>query len=125
MTHFEARIERLVQDLATRLTKASLEASRGMVDAAFQSSAEHRHRPDTPPSQSPDPFGKLAERRLPLPRALREFERLYLARALREHGGNITHTAAALGIPRQVLQRHLRRIRGTQHQPRRTRRHAT
>lgn len=40
----------------------------------------------------------------PLAEAIEAFERRYIARALEEHGHNVTHTAKALGISRQHLQ---------------------
>ncbi len=42
--------------------------------------------------------------------AISAFEREVLTAALRQHGGNVSRTAEALGMPRQSLQRALRRI---------------
>jgi len=43
-------------------------------------------------------------------RATEEFERAYLLRALRAHGGNISHTADAIGMVRQSLQQKMREL---------------
>jgi len=43
--------------------------------------------------------------------AKRLFETGYLTRKLQEHGGNVTRTAAAIGLERQSLQEKLRKIR--------------
>ncbi|HEX5723823.1 MAG TPA: sigma-54 dependent transcriptional regulator [Longimicrobiaceae bacterium] len=43
-------------------------------------------------------------------RALEGFERSFLAAALERHGGNVSRTAAALGLHRQSLQKMLRRL---------------
>jgi DNA-binding NtrC family response regulator len=42
--------------------------------------------------------------------AKRQFEIAYVKAKLREHGGNITRTAAAIGIHRQSLQEKLREL---------------
>ena len=42
--------------------------------------------------------------------ARRQFEIAYIKAKLHEHGGNITHTAAAIGIHRQSLQEKLREL---------------
>jgi DNA-binding NtrC family response regulator len=42
--------------------------------------------------------------------AKRRFEAEYLTRKLREHGGNVTRTAAAVGLERQSLQEKIRRL---------------
>ncbi len=42
--------------------------------------------------------------------AKREFEMAYIKAKLREHSGNITRTAAAIGIHRQSLQEKLREL---------------
>lgn len=42
---------------------------------------------------------------------LDDMETQYIIRVLTDHNGNVTHTASALGIPRQSLQRKLRRLR--------------
>jgi len=38
------------------------------------------------------------------------FERDYLIRALREHGGNVSRTAEAIGMVRQSLQQKIREL---------------
>ncbi len=38
------------------------------------------------------------------------FERAYLVRALREHGGNVSRTAEAIGMVRQSLQQKIREL---------------
>ncbi|MDX2154066.1 MAG: sigma-54 dependent transcriptional regulator [Bryobacteraceae bacterium] len=43
--------------------------------------------------------------------AKRKFEAAYIARKLRDHNGNITRTAAAIGLERQSLQEKIRRLR--------------
>jgi DNA-binding NtrC family response regulator len=43
-------------------------------------------------------------------RAVEEFERSYLLRALREHDGNISRTAEAIGMVRQSLQQKIREL---------------
>lgn len=40
----------------------------------------------------------------------RQFEIAYLTRKLREHGGNVTRTAAAIGLERQTLQEKIRQL---------------
>jgi DNA-binding NtrC family response regulator len=47
-------------------------------------------------------------------RATESFERTYLIRALREHGGNISRTAESLGMVRQSLQQKIRELSLTQ-----------
>jgi len=42
--------------------------------------------------------------------ARRQFEIAYLTRKLREHGGNVTRTAAAIGLERQTLQEKIRQL---------------
>ncbi|MCX6636452.1 MAG: sigma-54 dependent transcriptional regulator [Acidobacteria bacterium] len=42
--------------------------------------------------------------------AKRRFEAEYLTRKLREHGGNVTRTAAAIGLERQSLQEKIRKL---------------
>lgn len=42
--------------------------------------------------------------------ARRLFEAEYLARQLREHGGNVTRTAAAIGLERQSLQEKIKKL---------------
>jgi len=42
--------------------------------------------------------------------ARRLFEMEFLTRKLREHGGNVTRTAAAIGIERQSLQEKIRQL---------------
>jgi DNA-binding NtrC family response regulator len=43
-------------------------------------------------------------------RVTEEFERAYLLRALRAHGGNVSHTADAIGMVRQSLQQKMREL---------------
>jgi DNA-binding NtrC family response regulator len=42
--------------------------------------------------------------------AVDRFERLYILRALREHGGNVSRTAEAIGMVRQSLQQKIREL---------------
>jgi len=42
--------------------------------------------------------------------AVESFERAYLLRALHEHGGNVSRTAAAVGMVRQSLQQKIREL---------------
>jgi two-component system, NtrC family, nitrogen regulation response regulator NtrX len=42
--------------------------------------------------------------------ARRRFEVEYITRKLREHGGNVTRTAAAIGLERQSLQEKIRKL---------------
>ena len=42
--------------------------------------------------------------------AKRRFEAQYPTRKLREHGGNVTRTAAAIGLERQSLQEKIRKL---------------
>jgi len=44
------------------------------------------------------------------PEARKRFEIAFISAKLREHGGNITRTAAAIGIHRQSLQEKLREL---------------
>jgi two-component system, NtrC family, response regulator HydG len=50
------------------------------------------------------PFAEARER------AVEAFDRSFLAAALERHGGNVSGTARALGLHRQSLQKHLRRL---------------
>ena len=62
--------------------------------------------PDAAYSSAPD--GPLA---VPdFREARRLFEAEYLARQLREHGGNVTRTAAAIGLERQSLQEKIKKL---------------
>ena len=62
--------------------------------------------PDTAYSSAPD--GPLAAP--DFREARRLFEAEYLARQLREHGGNVTRTAAAIGLERQSLQEKIKKL---------------
>ena len=42
--------------------------------------------------------------------AVEGFERTYLIRALRQHGGNVSRTAEAIGMVRQSLQQKIREL---------------
>jgi DNA-binding NtrC family response regulator len=42
--------------------------------------------------------------------AVERFERAFLLRALREHGGNVSRTAEAIGMVRQSLQQKIREL---------------
>jgi two-component system nitrogen regulation response regulator NtrX len=42
--------------------------------------------------------------------ARRIFETEYLARKLREHGGNVTRTASTIGLERQSLQEKIKKL---------------
>ncbi len=42
--------------------------------------------------------------------ARRLFEIAYITRKLREHGGNVTRTAAAIGLERQSLQEKIKQL---------------
>ena len=53
-------------------------------------------------------------------RAVEDFERAYLLRALRAHGGNVSRTAEAIGMVRQSLQQKMREL-GCASAPRRRR----
>ena len=57
-------------------------------------------------SASPEPYFESGDFR----EARRLFEIEYLARKLRENGGNVTRTAAAIGIERQSLQEKIRQL---------------
>jgi DNA-binding NtrC family response regulator len=63
--------------------------------------------PEAGPRALPDDLGPLIH--LPLREAkemlLEQFERRYLAQKLREHGGNISRTADAIGLSRQSVHR--------------------
>jgi DNA-binding NtrC family response regulator len=63
--------------------------------------------PEAAPRALPDDLGPLIN--LPLREAkemlLEQFERRYLAQKLREHGGNISRTADAIGLSRQSVHR--------------------
>lgn len=47
--------------------------------------------------------GELVGQGIPLQAAKKEFERQYLLAALREHEGNLTRAARALGVHRNTL----------------------
>jgi DNA-binding NtrC family response regulator len=58
-----------------------------------------------PPAAGDDvPFREAKDR------MVLEFERSYLLRALRAHGGNISRTAEAIGMVRQSLQQKIREL---------------
>jgi len=56
------------------------------------------------PSAVDQPFAEAKRR------AIEEFEREYLLRALRENGGNVSRTAQAIGMVRQSLQQKIREL---------------
>ncbi len=62
---------------------------------------------DAPQAVAFDPDLPYAQAR---EQAVEQFERRYLARKLREHDGNISATARALGIYRQTLQNKMKRL---------------
>lgn len=70
--------------------------------------------PERELSGSSDPIDEILQLRLPLAEARQRvidfFERRYLEQLLADHGGNVTHAAAASGIAR----RHLQRLRAKQ-----------
>jgi DNA-binding NtrC family response regulator len=57
-----------------------------------------------PPDDPSLPFSEAKRR------ATEEFERAYLLRALRAHGGNVSRTADAIGMVRQSLQQKMREL---------------
>ncbi len=59
------------------------------------------------PSPPDDPSVSFAEAKR---RAVDGFERAYLLRALRAHGGNVSRTAEAIGMVRQSLQQKMREL---------------
>jgi len=68
-----------------------------------------------------DHVAEVIAMNLPFPRArqriLERFERAYVARALAEHGGNVTRAAAASGIARRYLNMIRARARDPQEEP--------
>jgi len=61
--------------------------------------------------EQPAQAGELAMLAVPDYReARRQFEAAFIKAKLREHGGNITRTAAAIGLHRQSLQEKLREL---------------
>jgi DNA-binding NtrC family response regulator len=63
---------------------------------------------ETPAASSAAPAGALEA--ADFREARRLFETEYLARKLREHGGNVTRTAAAIGLERQSLQEKIKQL---------------
>lgn len=59
-----------------------------------------------PAPLTPEPYFAVEDLR----EARRLFEMEFLSRKLREHGGNVTRTAAAIGIERQSLQEKIRQL---------------
>jgi DNA-binding NtrC family response regulator len=110
---FEAELNDLVRDFVAQLTDLARVAVREMVEQAFASSS----RPEVEkrvPVHAPS-FGDLVHSldlgpRPRLRRAVREFQRRFIAERLAEHHGNVTHTAREFGVARQTLQRKLRRL---------------
>ena len=114
MSEFERKLSQLVLDFASQLAdRASLHARR-MVDAALEQGPRRtRRRKDSSKDleKLAALFGLRARGRRPtLARAVQEFERHYIVRALSEHEGNVTRAAVSLGIARQVLQRKIQRL---------------
>jgi DNA-binding NtrC family response regulator len=63
--------------------------------------------PEAPLAPSPAPAGSFREAK---ERVVESFERDFLQRALRRHGGNITKAAEELGMHRQNLQQKMREL---------------
>jgi DNA-binding NtrC family response regulator len=63
-----------------------------------------------PPGSSPEQVDTTAPFRDAKQEAVESFERAYLLRALREHGGNISRTAESIGMVRQSLQQKIREL---------------
>jgi DNA-binding NtrC family response regulator len=63
--------------------------------------------------------GELVARGLPLRQARRQFERLYLVSALRQHGGSLIRAAEHLGVHRNTLRNRLDElgIRASEYRP--------
>jgi DNA-binding NtrC family response regulator len=82
--------------------------------AAVLTAGETIDAPDLDLSPAPGSPAAAPDPRLPFAEAKREavarFERAYLLRALREHGGNVSRTAAAIGMVRQSLQQKIREL---------------
>jgi DNA-binding NtrC family response regulator len=64
----------------------------------------------TPSSAGPEANGGSGSFGDAKRRATEDFERAYLLRALRQHGGNISRTAEAIGMVRQSLQQKIREL---------------
>ncbi|MDX1650166.1 MAG: sigma 54-interacting transcriptional regulator, partial [Myxococcota bacterium] len=93
-----------VRELRNVLERAAVLASSEVVRA------EDLALPDGPGAapaapDAPDPDKPFAEAKR---EAVERFERDYLLRALRAHGGNVSRTAAAVGMVRQSLQQKIR-----------------
>jgi DNA-binding NtrC family response regulator len=59
------------------------------------------------PTQAPSPHETLTEGKK---RVAEDYERRAITAALREHGGNVTHAAEALGMARQSLQQRIKEL---------------
>jgi DNA-binding NtrC family response regulator len=92
-----------VRELRNALERAAVLAAGETIDA-----------PDLELSPAPGSPAATPDPRIPFGDAKREavasFERVYLLRALREHDGNVSRTAAAIGMVRQSLQQKIREL---------------
>jgi DNA-binding NtrC family response regulator len=90
-----------VRELRNALERAAVMCEGDAIDAQdLQLDAAASAPPD-------DPSLSFSESKR---RATEEFERAYLLRALRAHGGNISRTADAIGMVRQSLQQKMREL---------------
>jgi DNA-binding NtrC family response regulator len=88
-----------VRELRNALERAAVMSEGDSIDACdLQLDVAAAAPPDDPSL----PFSEAKRR------ATEEFERAYLLRALRAHGGNVSRTADAIGMVRQSLQQKMR-----------------
>ena len=90
-----------VRELRNALERAAVLCEGDAIDA----SELNLDLADAAPPDDPSVSFSDAKRR-----ATEEFERAYLLRALRAHGGNVSRTAEAIGMVRQSLQQKMREL---------------
>jgi len=90
-----------VRELRNALERAAVLSEGEAIDAGDLQLDAGASAPPDDPSLS---FGEAKRR------ATEDFERAYLLRALRAHGGNVSRTADAIGMVRQSLQQKMREL---------------
>jgi DNA-binding NtrC family response regulator len=90
-----------VRELRNALERAAVMCEGEAIDAGDLELDAATAAPTDDPSLS---FGEAKRR------STEEFERAYLLRALRAHGGNVSRTAEAIGMVRQSLQQKMREL---------------
>jgi DNA-binding NtrC family response regulator len=97
-----------VRELRNAIEQASVLASSPLIDAAdFQHGGAARAPAEEAGAPADTATAHFAEAKR---RAVEGFEREFLLRALRAHGGNISRAAESIGMVRQSLQQKIREL---------------